>query len=442
MTAEHLSQDQLDGYEARTLDSAELLAVDRHLATCDQCHEKRGRKLPNVSELPIDEPFHLDYDLLAPYVDGTANEIDREIVESHVALCSTCAEDLRDLQEFEQQFRQEVEQQEFRYEDVEPWPTRRPETSRSTGWMDLRLWPRLRIAQLTAAIVIPLFLLGITAAFLLWAGSTEPPVHRVGPTASPDINNPPNGPSPAPSPGQIANQPSPSPRENQSPTLVALNDGGQQITLDERGHSTGLESLPPDLRANVEKVLASRRFNQSPAVSDLPLNLNMLRGGNEMVDAITLLTPAGVVIENTRPTFRWRPLQGASEYVVTLLDSRFRPIESSGPLTGTEWTIREPLARGGTYSWQIRATVNGQTVIAPKPPAPEARFKVLSQKALATIENARRTQKNYHLAMAVLYWKHGLLDAAERELEALKHANFDSTVASDLLLSLRSLKSP
>ncbi len=452
MTAEHLSQTQLEGYGARTLDSAELLAVDRHLATCDECHEKLMRTSPKASDepykLPIEEPFHLDYEQLAPYVEGTANEIDREIVESHVALCTSCAEDLRDLQLFGKEFRPEFKQQESRHEEFEPWSTISPpearRVSRPSRWTERWRWPRLWVPQLTAAIVIPLFLVGITAAFLLWASSTQSPVHQVGPTASPSVTPPSNGSSPTPSPEQLVNQPSPSPREGQTPSqpLIALNDGGHQITFDGQGHSTGLESLPHDLRASVENVLAAGKFNQSPAMANLSINMNLLRGGNEDQDAIVLLTPLGVVIESAQPTFRWRSLPGASEYVVTVLDSRFRPIESSGPLTGTEWTTRETLARGGTYAWQIRAVVNGKSVIAPKPPAPEARFKVLGQRAFAEIENARRTQKDFHLAMAVLYWKHGLLDAAERELESLREANFDSNVTSDLLRSLRTLKNP
>jgi hypothetical protein len=121
-------------------------------------------------------------------------------------------------------------------------------------------------------------------------------------------------------------------------------------------------------------------------------------------------------------------------------DSNFRQIESSGPITGTEWVPQTALPRGVVYSWQIRASVNGKTVISPKPPAPEMRFRVLDQKALVAIENARRTQGNSHLAMGVLYWKHGLLADAEREIEALSRANPNSTIAADLLRSLRSLR--
>ena len=111
MMSEHLAQAQLAAYTRRTLDPDELLGVDRHLASCDMCHERLTRMLPAVTKAAISpsfEPgagrFHLDYDQhLAPYVDGKADDIDREIVDSHVALCSKCAIDLKDLLAFKKQ---------------------------------------------------------------------------------------------------------------------------------------------------------------------------------------------------------------------------------------------------------------------------------------------------------------------------------------------------
>ena len=434
--AEHLSTIQLVGYGTKTLDAEELLAVDRHLASCDVCHDRLMQlspKTPDPSyDLSIEEPFHLDYDEhLAPYVDGTANEIDREIVESHIALCSQCEEELRDLQEF----RQEPVASSLQTDrDVRP--------SRLKPWMGQ--WPRLWNPQLTAALVIAIFILGITATFLLWTRNRTA-VHEARSTspAGVDKQTGEGSTSTTPSPEQLAIQPSPEVRENQQDrrdeALIALNDGGQQITLDERGHSTGLESLPQDLRRTVENVLANRRFRTSPALG-LSESIARLRGRLEQQDTIVPLAPVGVVIESDRPTFRWRALEGASDYVVTVHDSKLRTIESSGPLSGTEWSIQKPLERGVTYSWQIRAVKDGKTVISTKPPAPEARFRVLDQRAFAAIENARRVQGNSHLVMGVLYWKHGLIDAAEREVEALVRANPDSRVAADLLRSLRALQ--
>ena len=371
----------------------------------------------------MQESFHLDYDQhLAPYVDGTANEVDREIVESHIALCSQCEEDVRDLQEFR---RQPVL--------ASPKTDRDVRVSRWTQWMGQ--WPRLWNPQLTAALVIATFILGIIAVLLWSRNRTQQPIDSAAsaslPQADKQAGN--ESPSPVPSPDQVDPQPPPKP-------LVALDDGGQQVTLDERGHSTGLESLTSDLRAIVENVLATRKFRTSPGLGDLLENAARLRGQSEQQDTIVPLSPLGVVIESDRPTFRWNALEGASDYIVTVHDSKLRAIENSGPLAVTEWTIQRPLERGITYSWQIRAVKDGRTVISAKPPTPEARFRVLDQKAVEAIENAKRVRGNSHLVMGVLYWKHGLIDAAEREVEALVRANPDSRVAADLLRSLRSLK--
>ena len=415
MRAEHLSQTQLVGYEARTLNPEDLLAVDRHLASCDACHDELMRISATVFDRSYDlataEPFHLDYDQhLTPYVDCTADEIDREIVESHVALCSQCAEDLRDLQEFRQQptFSSRT-------------PAKQPEVSRRTRWMDQWHWPRVLSPQLIGASVVAMFILGLIAT--QWRWSSNPMPRPISPVVTP---------SPAASPGQIANVP-----EHREP-LVALKDGGKQITLEASGQSTGLESLPSDLRKTVENVLEARKLNLSPALGSLSESIGRLRGSGEQQDTIVPLAPVGVVVETDRPKFRWRALIGATDYVVTVLDSQLRSIESSGPQAGTEWSIQKPLQRGMTYSWQIRALKDGVSVISPKPPASEIRFRVLSQKALKAIEKARRTQKSFHLAMGVLYWQYGLIDAAEHEFEILVHVNPDSKVAHELLRSLRS----
>jgi hypothetical protein len=443
--AEHLSEVQLAGYGGRTLDADELLAVDRHLALCDVCHERLTRMSPHASDQPsnersIEEPFHLDYDQhLAAYVDGKSNDIDREIVESHVALCSDCAEDLRDLQEFRQQ------------PAYVPVPEDRKEKSSSwKGWMGQWQWPRVWNPQFTAALVIAVFILGITLAVVLWTTKrTERPVQQAGPAATPEVNKQTKSASPEPTADKVATQPSPEqqnaraaqPKPEREGPLIALNDGGGgQITLDRSGHLAGLESLPPELKKNVETVLTTRQFHVPPALGNLSESTGRLRGTPENQNILVPLQPTGVVIESDRPTFRWRALEGVSDYLVTIYDSKLRSVDSSGPLVGTEWTISRPLERGVTYSWQIRAVKDGKTVIAPKPPAPEARFRVLNRKAVAALKNAKRVHGSSHLAMGVFYWKQGLIDEAEREFEALVRGNPESPIAVELLRSLRSLR--
>lgn len=425
--SEHLSQSQLAGYGERTLNADELLAVDRHLASCDVCHQRLTQVSPSPQPTQQhhseEEPFHLDYDLhLTAWVDGTLGDIDREIVESHVALCSDCADELRDLQEFS---RRNVP------------ITLQTDRKASRWFFKQTYWPLN--PQWTAVALI--LLLGVIAAIVVWTMMrTRGPAEQAGGTSPSEVER-----QSSPGSEKVAEQPSPQqqdrPDQATSPQpLIALNDGGGQITVDQTGQVNGLQSLPPDLRKNVERVLATREFQVPRHLVALSTGSGALRGGGSDQNALLPLDPIGVVLETDRPTFRWRALADARDYVVTIYDSRLRRVQSSGPTVGTEWTTATPLERGVTYSWQISAVKDGKPVVAPKPPAPEARFRVLDRNGVTDLENAKRIYAASHFAMGVLYLKYGLIDQAESELEALVRANPDSPVAAQLLTNLRSVR--
>jgi hypothetical protein len=412
--SEHLSETQLAGYTRRTLDEHELLAVDRHLASCDACHERLTRMLPAVTKAAISssfEPgegrFHLDYDQhLAPYVDGKADDIDREIVDSHVALCSKCATDLRDLFAFTQQ------------------PVRAIAGSTRTSSRWLPQWPLLPNSAWAMAAVAAVFIVA-TAVFLWTRGPSSQRVAEVEPPAS---EKPTQVPEQQPSPVPVHEEP-----------LIALNDGGGQVVVSQRGHLEGLEELPADLRESVERALTARQLRASPALTEWTTGAANLRGTLEQQSTFAPLEPTDVVIETDRPTFRWQALDGASHYIVAVYDSKLRQVGSSGPVTGTEWTIPNPLARGVIYSWQISALKGDTTIVSPKPPLPEARFKILDQAAVDTLAKLKQSAGRSHLAMGVFYWKHGLIEKSEREFQALLKANPKSTAAAKLLASIRSI---
>lgn len=426
MMSEHLSQTQLAGYSRRTLDPHELLAVDRHLASCDVCHKRLTRILPNAAKLAVGPsvesgagPFHLDYDQhLEPYVDGKADDIDREIVDTHVALCSRCADDLRDLLAFKQQ----------------PVAASAGDVRVAPSWWKqwLPQWRSVPNPALAAAAVIALFVLA--TAVLLW--TTYPTSRRVEqaqtPTGSPEQPSPP---ATEHTPEKQADPPTP-PREE---PLIALNDAGRQVTVNQRGQLEGLQELPPDLKESVQKALATRRLPASPALRGWPTGAGNLRAELEKQSTFAPLDPTDVVIETDRPTFRWHALEAADHYIVTVYDAKLRTV-ASGPITGTEWTTPNSLERGVTYSWQISALKDGETVVSPKPPLPEARFRILDQPAVATLAKLKESAGSSHLAMGVFYWKHGLIEESEREFQALAKANPKSTVARELLKSLRHKK--
>jgi anti-sigma factor RsiW len=103
----HLSAQDLERYRQRTLSPAEWLAAEDHIATCEACRRQLGEAEPLPEEVAAlwaafrpeagAKPEHLSYEQLAAYVDDELDEVDREIVESHLELCPTCEAAVRDL---------------------------------------------------------------------------------------------------------------------------------------------------------------------------------------------------------------------------------------------------------------------------------------------------------------------------------------------------------
>jgi len=442
MMSDHLSQSQLAGYSGRTLDTDELLAVDGHLASCDVCHKRLSNILPGVAKLdlsssfqPGEEPFHLDYDqYLEPYVDGKANDIDREIVDSHVAECSKCADELRDLLAFKQQPAVAIS-----------GDTGRVTSSRWKQW--LPQWPLLSNPALATAVVIVFIL---TIAVLLWTTyRTSRRVERAATGSSESERQsqavekdqlPPKSterPTPESSPSNPSKDLQTRPREE---PLITLNDAGGQILVNQRGQLEGFDELPPDLKVSVDRALATRQLRDSPALTGWSTGAGILRSELEEQNTFAPLEPMDVVIETDRPTFRWQALEAARHYIVTIHDAKFREVVSSGPVVGTEWTAPNSLERGVIYSWQISALKDGKTIVSPKPPMREARFRILDQRAVLALAKLKASVGSSHLVMGVFYWKHGLLEESEREFQALAQANPNSTAVAELLASLRSIR--
>jgi hypothetical protein len=438
--SEHLSQSQLAGYSGRILDADELLAVDGHLASCDVCHKRLTGILPGVAKLALspsfqssEGPFHLDYDQhLEPYLDGKANDIDREIVDSHVAQCAKCADELRDLLAFKQQPAVAISNDDA------------VTSSRWKRW--LPQWPLLSNPALATAVVVAVLILAM--AVLLWTTYRAPrPVERLATGSSEsDKQRQAAEKEQPPASTEHTTENSPSNQSQALPTLpheeplITLNDAGGQIVVNQQGQLEGLDHLPRNLRESVERALATRRLRDSPALTGWSTGAGILRSELEKQNTFAPLEPMDVVIETDRPKFRWQALEGASHYVVTMHDARFREVGSSGPIVGTEWTAPNSLERGATYSWQISALKDGQTIVSPKPPLREARFRILGQRNLVALAKLKASAGNSHLVMGVFYWKYGLLEQSEREFQALAQANPNSTAVAELLASVRSLR--
>ena len=111
-------------------------------------------------------------------------------------------------------------------------------------------------------------------------------------------------------------------------------------------------------------------------------------------DGTTLTAPIGTFVLDDRPTFRWRPHDGATGYRVEVYDTSFDRVADSGWITTAEWTPPAALTRGETYLWQLTVRSSAGDVTMPKPPAPEARFAIVSASEAARLETAAIGETN------------------------------------------------
>lgn len=353
---EHLSNQESEQYRRGLSAPAELLALDDHLAACAACRARAALVAePRLAAFKADyhaaatEAAHLDYEELAAYVDGGLDDVGKEIVRSHLAICSECMQEDRDLRAFKSAIAPSLHKV---YEPAVADEIAKDERSN--------------------------------------AGATPTPVEAVDQTAE---------------------------------AVIALNDGGGQVALHRDGRLIGLEGLSSSAQTAVKTALQRQKAVDAAALAGLRGDDGALMSGQPKHGEFDVLKPRGEVVASERPAFVWRALAGATTYTVKIFDEHFNLVAQSQPLTNTTWRPTEPLARGAVYSWQVTAVKDGQEVKAPRPPAPQAKFKVLDARAAAELRAVRQQQPTSHLTLGVLYARAGLLDEAERELRALLQAN-------------------
>jgi hypothetical protein len=415
---EHLSSTQVLNYHRRKLAPAELLGVDDHLAECGECR-RLIESAPGNDAIGLYVDLaegaavgsHLSFDQTAAYVDGLLTGEERRMVEDHVASCALCAPLTADLRDFRNEIAPELDRE---------YRPRGAAKRAQAGWPD-----RIAAALRAPIFKIPSWIYAATALSLLavavWIAMSKP--------TPPQIADAP--PTPAPSPSV---NPAP-PMPETPPALVRLNDGGSSLTLDARGRLAGVDQWPSKYRRMAENALSNQRAPKSPLLAGLSRRGSSLMGADDDGRSFAIIEPAGKVLLADRPAFNWMQLDGAESYVVEVYDAQFNLVSSSPSLKGLSWTAPQ-LPRGKVYSWQVKAIRGGQGFIAPRPPAAQAKFRILDQAAAAEIARARRDYASSHLLLGVLYARAGLLAEAEQEFRALQKANPDSDAPRKLAASV------
>ena len=196
------------------------------------------------------------------------------------------------------------------------------------------------------------------------------------------------------------------------------------LTEEQRGLIAAVESTHKLQRASVlDQLIAKRGVLLGEA------------GGNKSFE---LTAPVGTVVLQDRPVFRWQPVSGASHYVVSIFDQDFRLAAQSPSIQSTEWQPSAALPRGQVFVWQVTATVGTDSVRAPVPPAPEARFEILETATASAIEQTRREHPGDHRLLAAILARSGALDETAAEIDAL--AASDPETARALRQSLAEIR--
>jgi anti-sigma factor RsiW len=406
---EHLTQKQIEDFAQNRLPAAELLAASDHLDGCEVCRTRveAGVNIDEAFFALRDEAFaengnagaHLTSEQTAEYVDRNLSGDELQFVTDHVSGCEQCAFAVADLRAFRNEIAPSLDR-EYGTEEVTP--------------VVRESWPQtfaslFRVSPVPAfgAAALAILLLSLIA-WIVWRTPKEEK-QEVVVVPSPSLQ-----PSPSAVPS-VEVQPEP------APVVAQLNDG----------------PVPAAYQELVKKALTTQRIERSSQLQGLTRPSSSLMGTNEPGREFSVLAPAGVVLMSDRPSFRWSGFEGASGYVVEVYDDQFKLVMSSPEVTNVSWTATQSLARGKVYSWQVKAVKDGQEVTVPRPPAPQAKFRVIDQGRMNEISRARRAYGSSHLTLALLYAEAGLVSEAEQELRMLQKANPQSEIVRKLLRQVR-----
>ncbi|HZS44016.1 MAG TPA: hypothetical protein VFC63_02855 [Blastocatellia bacterium] len=358
---------------------------------------------------------HLQYEEMAAYVDGKCDDVEREIIDSHISICNFCADELRDLKEFSGTV-------------IIPKNVEVALPAKVSFWQGVTsFWSpaskRFWIAGLSFA---ALLIIGISVVLI--SKHSKPDVALAPPLPN-KSDNPPAAATGAPPTVSIPDQ-----------IVATLKDNSGEITLSQSGGLNGLENLSESERQIVKDALQTEKVSLPSDIKTLIGKAGTLMGEPDSGPAFKVLRPLGTVVQTDRPSFQWQKLEGSTIYTITIFDPNFNKVADSGPLQTTTWRSNVSLKSGATYLWQVTAVKDGKEITVPAAPAPEAKFRVVSRSVSEELNQIKQQSGSSHLVMGTFYAKNGLLDDAEKEFQALVAANPDSAVAKKLLSSVRGVR--
>lgn len=422
----HLSNEIVERFHRQSMMAGDRGAIYDHILGCEVCRRRvvtqrteaaaaqtlTNHLLPQAGE----EPYHLDAATIEAFVDDRLDALDRSTVKLHLEDCAECVDEVTDLRESLATMRAASRKRKIGHIVETTAARQRPTFSRS-----------LRIAAVIAFVAMA----AVALIVALRRTSRSPvPQHDVTAGFQPTPNVSPQLPAFAPSPGGISNPP--------SAASVTLKDGSNEIAVNQNGTISGLPSLPDDSRRAVKEALSGEPLNRPDVLNEVATAEVSERGSNPAEERISLAYPVRAVINEDRPTLRWKPSKTAEAYRIEIADETFHQVAKSEdlPATTRSWKPTTGLKRGGVYTWTIRAVNKGGER---SPLTSQAKFKVLSGPRVRELNQLKSSRS--HLALGLFYAREGMIVEAEREFRILLKDNPDSAVAKKLLREVAAWRS-
>jgi hypothetical protein len=208
-----------------------------------------------------------------------------------------------------------------------------------------------------------------------------------------------------------------------------IRDAGSAFPLQADGSVGGLS--PVD--AETLRQLRAGIVSSAAIFADVGRGRDVLRGDDLPGDPLRIETPRGFVVDD-RPEFRWSDPQPRATYRVSVVDSSYHVVARSDDLTTQAWRPATPLERNETYEWQVQRRMGDSVTSAPAPPAPSARFRIVSRNGAEEIRKAQLASS--HLLLALAYARAGMLHEASAAVDELRVLNPESPVVRELQSTL------
>lgn len=194
------------------------------------------------------------------------------------------------------------------------------------------------------------------------------------------------------------------------------------------------------ISGNSEDKEIAALINKTPeAVSSLrSLREEMvLRGegqGSNSAPTFALIFPVGQTVTETEPTFRWEKAAGATSYRISILDQEFNEVLTAR-VSENSFKPDKPLKRGEKYLWSVTAQTEKGEIISPRPPQPPAVFRIAGEKVENRIQSLNKNERD-RFKLATLYAKEGMLDSAACALKDILTENPKHRAARRLLVKV------